>query len=143
MVTDGVSRSDGSNAVNLGFGRKWIQIDLQQCAQIDAVVVWRLRVTQYHDVYSDFIVQVSNDPDFRRGVHTLFNNDHDDSSGLGCGKDKRYLETLDGKVIDARGILARYVRFYSNGNWSDDDNIYSEVGVHGLRGAKPPTSPEQ
>ncbi|MCP4375374.1 MAG: hypothetical protein GY794_04255 [bacterium] len=132
MAVDGVNKSDGSNLVNLGFGRKWIQIDLQQCAPIYAIVVWRLRVTQYHDVYTDFIVRVSNDPEFRRGVHTLFNNDDDNSAGLGRGKDKRYLETLDGRLIDAGGVSARYVRFYSNGNWSNDDNVYSEVAVYGL-----------
>jgi len=49
------------------------------------------------------------------------------------GKARHYTETNEGKLIDvlARGIKARYVRLYSNGNTSNDLNHYIEVEVYG------------
>ena len=64
-------------------------------------------------------------------VHTLFNNDDDNSVGLGAGNDKHYVETSEGKLVDAKGLRARYVRLYSNGNFSNDLNHYTEVEVFG------------
>ena len=80
----------------------------------------------------DVVVQVADDPDFIDNVKTLFNNDGDNSSGLGIGKDKAYWETNEGKLIDAKGVVARYVRLYSKGNTADDQNHYTEVEVYGL-----------
>jgi hypothetical protein len=82
-------------------------------------------------VYFDVIVQVSDDPNFIKNVSTIFNNDHDNSSGLGAGKDMNYVETAEGKLIDAKGIEGRYVRCYSNGNTNNDLNHYIEVAVYG------------
>ena len=65
------------------------------------------------------------------GVTTIFNNDHDNTSGLGIGKDKEYIETNEGRLMDPRGVKARYVRLYSNGNTSNDMNHYVEVEVYG------------
>jgi hypothetical protein len=76
------------------------------------------------------VVQVADDADFITNVRTLFNNDIDNSAGLGVGKDKHYTETNEGKLIDARGVKARYVRLYSRGNTSDDLNHYIEVAVY-------------
>ena len=64
-------------------------------------------------------------------VRTLFNNDIDNSAGLGVGKDMHYTETHEGKLIDAKGARARYVRLYSNGNNGSDLNHYIEVEVYG------------
>ena len=63
---------------------------------LNAVLVWH-----YHAqarVYRDVVVQVSDDKDFVTGVTTVFNNDHDNSSGLGIGKDKEYIETDRGQA---------------------------------------------
>jgi hypothetical protein len=65
-------------------------------------------------------------------VTTVFNNDHDNTSGLGAGRDKEYIETFDGKLFDGKGVKARYVRLYSGGNTSNDMNHYVEVEVYGL-----------
>ena len=81
-------------------------------------------------------MQVSDDPDFITNVETLFNNDHDNSLGLGAGKDKNYIETNEGKLINAKGTQARYVRLYSNGNHKNDMNHYLEVEVYGKPVAK-------
>jgi hypothetical protein len=129
MVTDGdKSGSDGS-FVELGPGKQHVQIDLQQPALIYAIVVWH-----YHGegrVYHDIIVQVADDADFARYDLTLYNNDFDNSSGLGLGKDLEYMDDYRGRLIDAKGVKARYVRVYSNGNTSNDQNHYVEVEVYG------------
>ena len=78
-------------------------------------------------------MQVSDDVNFVNGVTTLFNNDIDNSSGVGIGKDREYFETSEGKLVDAKGATARYVRFYSAGStYRDPLNRYTEVEVYGL-----------
>ena len=82
-------------------------------------------------VYRDTVVQLSNDPDFAAGVTTVFNNDYDNSAGLGKGADKEYGEDYFGRRIDGRGVKARYVRITSNGNTSDPYNHFTEIEVYG------------
>ena len=128
-VTDGDKRSQDGCYVELMPGTQWIQIDLKQPCVIYAVLVWH-----YHAqfcVYHDMVVQVADDPDFIENVRTIYNNDFDNSSGLGVGKDLEYIEDYRGRLIDAGGVKARYVRLYSNGNTSNDQNHYVEVEVHG------------
>ena len=129
FVTDGEKSGEDGYFVELGPGKQWVQVDLKAAYNLWAILVWH-----YHSqarVYRDVIVQVSDDKDFVTGVTTLFNNDHNNSSGLGVGKDKEYIETYEGKFIDPRGIKARYVRLWSNGNTSNDMNHYVEVEVYG------------
>ena len=61
----------------------------------------------------------------------VFNNDHDNSLGLGVGQDLHYVETAEGKLIDAKGVQGRYVRFYTGGNNNNDLNHWIEVEVYG------------
>ena len=42
------------------------------------------------------------------------------AAGLGIGKDREYFETNEGKLVDAKGIKARYVRLYSKGSTYQD-----------------------
>jgi hypothetical protein len=77
------------------------------------------------------VVQVSNDADFITDVTTVYNNDLDNSAGLGIGKDMHYVDTSEGRLIDAKGVRGRYVRLYSSGNNADDLNHYIEVEVFG------------
>ena len=62
---------------------------------------------------------------------TLFNNDHDDSAGLGRGTDKAYIESYQGKLIPLHQTKARFIRLYSKGNTTDALNHYVEVEVFG------------
>ena len=129
LVTDGDKDGAEGCYVELAPGKQWIQIDLGQAAQIFAIAVWH-----YHGearVYHDVVVQVSDDPDFIQKVQTVFNNDYDNSSGLGVGKDLEYVESYRGHVIDAKGVTGRYVRLYSNTNTSNDQSHYIEVEVYG------------
>jgi hypothetical protein len=82
-------------------------------------------------VYFDVIVQLADDAGFTKNVRTLFNNDHDNTSGLGAGKDMNFVETAEGKLVDAKGTRARYVRLYSRGNNANELNHFVEVEVFG------------
>ena len=130
FVTDGEKSGEDGYFVEFGPGKQWIQIDLKEPAALSAIVVWH-----YHSqarVYRDVVVQVSDSKDFATGVTTIFNNDHDNTLGLGVGKDKEYIETNEGRLIDPRGVKARFVRLYSAGNTSNDMNHYVEVEVYGM-----------
>lgn len=129
QVTDGEKAGDEGNFVELGRGKQWVQVDLEKPVQLYAVVVWH-----YHSqarVYKAVVVQLSDDPDFIQGVETIYNSDDRNALGLGAGKDYTYVETNEGRIIDAKGHKARYVRLYSNGNTTSDMNHYIEVEAWG------------
>jgi hypothetical protein len=129
MITDGDKEASDGSFVELGPFRQYVTIDLQKPAALYAVVVWH-----YHKqpvVYNDVVVRTADDAAFQKNVHTLFNNDHDNSSKLGAGKDRNYVETAEGRLIDARGVTGRFVRLYSNGSSNADVNHYIEVEVYG------------
>lgn len=130
QITDGDKEAGYGSFVELGPDKQYVTVDLEKKHTIYAVLVWHYH--QQPRVYLDIVVQVSDDPDFVSGVKTIFNNDHDNSIGLGVGKDMNYVETNEGKLIDAKGVQGRYVRFYSNGNTYNDLNHYVEVEVHGI-----------
>ncbi|MCF7733544.1 MAG: hypothetical protein K9N23_17780 [Akkermansiaceae bacterium] len=129
LVTDKGKEGAEGSMVELDYGKQYVQIDLGKMVQLAALVVWHFH--QEARVYRDVVVQVAEDPDFIMGVVTLFNNDDDNSSGLGAGKDKEYLETYEGKLLDGKGAKGRYLRLYSNGNTSNDLNHYIEVEAYG------------
>ncbi len=129
MVTDGDKEADDGSFIELGPKPQYVTIDLRERCEIYAILVWH-----YHKlprVYFDVVVQISDDKNFRTGVTTVFNNDRDNSLGLGAGTDLHYTETNEGKLIDSKGVQGRYVRLYSDGNTSDDLNHYTEVEVYG------------
>jgi hypothetical protein len=129
MVTDGEKEGGDGYFIEFGPGKQWVQVDLGASYALQAILAWH-----YHSqarVYRDVVVQVSDDKDFLKGVVTVFNNDHDNSSGLGIGKDKEYIEVAEGRLFDPKGARGRYVRFYSNGNTTNDLNHYVEVEVYG------------
>jgi hypothetical protein len=129
MITDGEKAGGDGFFVELGPGPQWVQIDLGASYPLYAILAWH-----YHSqarVYRDVIVQVSDDPAFKKGVNTVFNNDHDNSSKIALGKDKEYIEVAEGKLFDPKGAAGRYVRLSSNGNTTNDLNHYVEVEVYG------------
>ncbi|MBI5396942.1 MAG: hypothetical protein HZA91_16725 [Verrucomicrobia bacterium] len=129
IITDGDKAADEGCYVELGPKSQWVQIDLGQRTEIYAVWVWHFHAQAR--VYHDVIVQISDDPLFLNGITAVFNNDHDNSSGLGVGKDRPYIETNEGRLVDAKGAKGRYVRLYSNGNTANRMNHYIEVEVFG------------
>lgn len=129
QITDGDKEGSDGCYVEFAPGKQWVQVDLGAPSILYAVLVWH-----YHAqgrVYHDVVVQTADDADFIENVQTIYNNDFDNSSGLGLGKDLEYIEDSRGRLIDAKGVKARYIRFYSRGNTSNDMNHYVEVEAHG------------
>lgn len=162
MITDGNEEaSDLGYFVELGPGLQWVQLDLGKPHALYAILVWHYYSPKSYDhndggmqspdedrarVYQDVVVQISNDPAFDKDVKTVFNNDHDNSAGLGKGTDDTYIETSEGRWINPKGVEGRYVRLYSRDHkrrkWSgsgdgypgylnNDFNHYIEVEVYG------------
>lgn len=129
LVTDGDKDSEEGYFVELAQGPQWVQVDLEDEATIYGIGLWHFHTQKR--AYVDVVVQLSNDESFEDGVTTIFNADHDGSLGFGKGKDKSYVESNRGKLISAHETKARYLRFYSNGNTSNEMNHYVEVEVFG------------
>lgn len=128
-IVDGKKDADQDSIVMLRKGLQWVEFDLGAPQEIYAVVFWHA-----HDVakvYKSVVVQIADDPDFTANVRTLFNNDRDNSAGFGVGTDRQYFETYMGKIVDAKGAPARYVRLYSHGSTDSALNEYTEVEIYG------------
>jgi hypothetical protein len=129
QVNDGDKKGADGSFVELGPGLQHVTIDLGAPHEVFAVLSWRFHKTAR--VYFDVIVQLADDAAFTKNVVTVFNNDQDNSSKLGAGKELNFVETAEGKLVDAKGAKARYVRVYSNGNNANQLNHYVEVEVFG------------
>lgn len=138
QLTDGVKKSGEFDFVELDLGPQWVQVDLEQETTVYAVAVWHYYKNPA--VYNDVIVQASLDPTFKTGVVTLFNNDHDNSAGLGKGGDTAFFARWWAELVDARGgddmpgTPCRYVRIYTNGGAANEDTRFVEIAVFGKTG---------
>jgi hypothetical protein len=128
MVTDGDDSQIEGNNVELGRGVQWISIDLSASHEIYGVLFWHYYQPR---VYFSVIVQTADDEDFTKNVQTWFNNDATNKAKQGAGKNQNYVETNEGKLVDCKGALGRYVRLYSAGNNANELNDYIEVEVFG------------
>src|SRR5689334_2113597 len=90
-LTDGDKEASDQSIIFLRKGTQWVQMDLAAPHEIFAIVLWHAHNSA--KVYHDVIVQLSDDPDFLKDVRSLYNNDQDNSSGLGVGTDREYFET--------------------------------------------------
>lgn len=130
QITDGEKSFRDKSVVTIDSGLQYVQVDLGAEYEIYAILVWH-----YHGeerVYHDFIVQVSSGPEFgEEDTKVIYNNDYDNSSTMGKGKDNEYIESYEGRLVDAKGVKGRYVRLYSNGSTSSKANHYIEVEVYG------------
>ncbi len=129
MITDGDKEGSDGSYVELGPLAQHVTIDLESLHNIYAVAIWHYHKQPW--VYFDVVVQCADDRDFTTNVRTIFNNDIDNSIGLGVGKDMHYTETAEGKLIDAKGVRAHYLRLHSNGSTGSGANHYIEVEVYG------------
>ena len=128
-LTDGDKEASDQSIIFIHKGTQWIQMDFGSPQEIFAVAIWHAH--NMAKVYHDVIVQAADDADFIDNVRTVFNNDSDNSSGLGVGTDREYFETYEGKLINAKGVKARYIRFYSKGSTESALNEYTELEVFG------------
>ncbi len=130
QVTDGDIDGEDGYYVELDIGKQWVQIDLEKPATIYAVVAWHF-YSQARS-YKSVVVQISDDPEFEKGVTTVYNNDAKNVLGFGAGKDQPYIDTHKGRIFPVNGVKGRYVRLYSNGNTANENNHYIEVQVYGV-----------
>jgi hypothetical protein len=105
-------------------------VDLGESFTIYAIALWHDH--RYVQLMHDVIVLVSDDPEFKSGVTTVFNNDTDNSSGLGVGTDREYFENHFGKAVAVKGVKARYVRGYTKGGSLGVVNCWQEIEVYAL-----------
>lgn len=126
LVTDG-NKEATDEYLELHRKPQWVQVDLEKSVPVTAIVVWHSFSTP--QVYHDFVVLGSDDPDFKKDVTVFYNNDYDNTLTLGAGKDLEYFETHEGRLINAKGKNVRYIRFYSNGSTFGRLNRYTEIEV--------------
>ena len=130
QLTDGKKEPLDDDAVEMKKGTQWVQVDLGQSFAIHAIAFWHDH--RYIQLMHDVGLQVSDDAEFKTGVTTLFNNDTDNSSGLGVGTDREYFENEFGRVVAAQGVKARYVRGYTKGGSLSALNCWQEIEVYAL-----------
>lgn len=128
MVTDGDNTQEDGNYVELGPGVQSVTIDLGATHEVYAILFWHYFNPR---VYFSVVVQTADDEAFTKNVQTWFNNDVDNKCKQGAGKNMLYIETYEGKLVDAKGTRARYVRLFSDGNNVNELNHYIEVEVYG------------
>lgn len=129
MITDGQKEAFDDQVVEMHKNKQYAQIDLGEPCTIYAIVIWHDH--RWLQVFHDVIIQVADDPDFTQNVRTIFNNDMANTLGLGIGKDREYFENQEGKLIDAKGVKARYLRSYTKGSTLSAFNVHQEIEVYG------------
>jgi hypothetical protein len=130
QITDGKKEPLDDDAVEMKKGVQWIQVDLGKEHEIHAVAMWHDH--RYVQAFHDVIVQVSNDPEFKKDVTTLYNNDVDNSAGFGVGTDREYFEMRWGRTVPGKGAKGRYVRAYTKGSSLAALNCWEELEVYAL-----------
>jgi len=128
-LTDGDKEAADQSIIFLRKGTQCVQMDFGSRQELFALVIWHAH--NMAKVYHDVIVQVADDPDFIDTVRTVFNNDTDNSAGLGVGTHREYVETYEGKLINAKGVKARFIRFFSKGSTESALNEYTEIEIYG------------
>lgn len=113
-----------------------VQVDLGAEREIICVVIWHYYKNAV--VYRDVIVQCAEDGEMKNNHAILFNNDYDNSAGLGKGTDQPYFAGWWGEIVDARpqgrlthGRRARYVRVSTCGGEAGEDTRLVEIAVYG------------
>jgi len=134
QITDGIKKSRKFDYVELPSKLGWVQVDLGRPRTIHAVVIWHFYKNA--TIYSDVIVRVADNEAITQNVRTLFNNDHDNSAGMGAGSNKAFYTRWWGEIVDARGdkyngTPGRYVRVYTGAGWEGEPPRFVEVAVYG------------
>lgn len=128
LLTDDDADSSDGCFVELAPGPQWVQVDLEGEFNIHNVVCWHFH--RQAVIVKSVVVQISDDPEFKNGVTTVYNSDIDNSVGQGKGNDPVWIQTNHGRIFDGKGTKGRYVRLWSNGNTMDDFNRYIEISVY-------------
>lgn len=130
QITDGKKEPLDDDCVEMKKGVQWVQVDLGKEYEVHAIAMWHDH--RYVQAFHSVIVQVSNDAEFKKDVATLFNNDVQNSAGLGVGTDREYFEMRWGRVVAAKGAKGRYVRAFTKGSSLAALNCWEELEVYAL-----------
>jgi len=128
-LTDGDKEASEQSIIYLRKGSQWVQFDLGSPQEIFALAIWHAHNSA--KVYHAVVVQAADDQDFIQNVRTIYNNDQLNVSGLGVGTDREYFETHEGRLINAKGVKARFIRLYSKGSTESALNEYTEIEIYG------------
>ena len=128
LATDGNMRNGAWNIGPKATSR-YRQVDIGGPWPIDSLRVWHELSDSRRIRYKDVVFRISTTADFSSDVTTVFNNDLDNSLGLGAGTDGEYDETESGKIVHFPQTRARYIRLHTFGNNHDDQNRLLEVMV--------------
>jgi hypothetical protein len=128
-LTDGDKEASDQSIILLRKGVQYVQMDLGNPSELYAIVIWHAHNSP--KVYHSVVVQAADDAGFTQNVRTLFNNDQENKAKLGAGTEREYFETNEGKLIDAKGVKAQYLRFYSKGSTESALNEYTEIEAYG------------
>lgn len=128
VINDGLSDPYGAFATLSGT-TGFAVIDFKDKYLVDKVIT-----NAWHDwEFSDVVIQLANDEQFTEGVYTVFNNDVDNSLGLGFGTDGPYKEKGGsiGHVFEFEPVEARYIRFTNKSikPASEARSIFEEIQV--------------
>ncbi|WP_164821428.1 fibronectin type III domain-containing protein [Paenibacillus koleovorans] len=132
LVTDGNRSAAEYALISTSAGAKYVQLNLGESHSITKVNI----VNDYNPdaprAGKDIVIQLSNDSTFGSGVTTIYNNDADNSSGLGAGSDSEYVEPSSGDgmtVTLGTPVNAQYVRYWANGHTRTLNNAYNAVNT--------------
>ncbi|HZG58843.1 fibronectin type III domain-containing protein [Paenibacillus sp.] len=132
VVTDGDRSTTEYALIATDTGAKYIQLNLGEPFAITKVNLLNDYNPDSPRTGKDLIVQLSNDPTFSTGVATIYNNDADNSVGLGAGADAEYVEPSTGAgltVTLGSPISAQYVRYWANGHTRTQTGAYNAVNT--------------
>lgn len=95
-------------------------------------VIDKLIVKAFHDwTFEDVVLQMALDKDFTQGVYTVFNNDTDNSVGVGAGSDGTYTESGSGHCFKFSPVTARYIRFHNHSvNGRENYSFWEEIQAY-------------
>jgi len=127
---DGDKEAAEPSIVLLRKGTQYVQMDLGSPAEIFAIVLGMRMLSRRFITTS-----LSRRPTTLSSKRTLRHLQQRPGQHLWPRGRHRpeYFETRYGKRIDAKGVKARYLRFYSKGSTESALNEYTEVEVYGGR----------
>lgn len=132
VVTDGDRSTSEYALIATDSVAKYIQLNLGEPHLITKVNILNDYNPDAPRAGKDLIVQLSNDPAFGTGVTTIYNNDADNSAGLGAGSDAEYVEPSTGAgltVTPGSPVSAHYVRYWANGHTRTGTSIYNAMNT--------------
>lgn len=131
LVTDGQSASaSGYAGIRTTNGPQYYQVDLGAAYALNRLRIvndWGSSASVYR-TNKDIIVLLSNDPAFSTGVTVVYNNDANNSVGLGAGSDPEFQEPPGGvgTWFDlGTPVNARYARVWGNGHVRADNSVHA------------------